>query len=553
VNGVVPLSIQWRRGLVHMRWSACLSALVLACFALPARGALTPESPEVKAAVAKAVAFLATDGANDPRIGAQAMAGLALLKSEAPHDHPRILQAVQSIRQGLNDDSLRTDMYSLAMAIIFLVNADRDRYEYDIEKLLKLQGETQKPNGAWGYHNAFFGDTSMTQYAVLSMWEATEAGFDIPMDRWEQVANWLLRTQDPSGAFGYQAIDPGNFTQVLQPETRLSMCSAGSGSLYICSDRFGLVNLGPRDKRKPEDSLPDALKPVGKRRQRPDRKGTRNVDSRRMERARDAADEHMDRNFAIEVDKYPHYYLYTMERYQSFREAASGRIAQDSEWYDAGVRYLLAKQGTRGEWDNQCGVMSDTAFSVLFMVRSTRKAITRARYYGGGTLVGGRGLPHGEGSALLRQGRIKRQATAGPADELFAAMDDPDNELYFRAIEDLEELSFEADIEDLDSMAAQLKRLVSDGPVEARVAAVRGLARTRNLDHAPTLIFALDDPDAEVFREAAAGLRLMSRRLKAPAPPAAPSEKERQDEIRIWQDWYRSIRPGATFDALSLP
>ncbi len=553
MNGVVPLLASRRRGLLHMRSSACLAALILGCLALPARSAFTPDSPEVKAAVAKAVAFLATDGANDPRIGAQAMAGLALLKSEAPHDHPRIIQAVQSIRQGLNDDSLRTDMYSLAMSIIFLVNADRDRYEYDIEKLLKLQGETQKPNGAWGYHNALFGDTSMTQYAVLSMWEATEAGFDVPVERWEQVANWLLRTQDPSGGFGYQAIDPGNFTQVMQSETPLCMCTAGSGALYICSDRFGLVNLGPRDEKKPEDSLPDALKPVGKRRHRPDRKGTRNVDSRRMERARENADEYMDRKFNVEVDKYQFYYLYTLERYQSFREAAAGRVGQDADWYDAGVRYLLAKQGSRGEWDNLCGVTADTAFSVLFMVRSTRKAITKARYFGGGTLVGGRGLPHGEGSALLRQGRIKRQATAGTADELFAAMDDPDNEHYFRAIEDLEELSFDADIADLDSMAAQLKKLVSDGPVEARVAAVRGLARTRNLDHVPTLIFALEDPDAEVFREAAAGLRLISRRLNAKTPPAAPSDKERQDEIRTWQDWYRSIRPGATFDSLSPP
>src|SRR5262249_9566063 len=156
------------------------------------------------------------------------------------------------------------------------------------------------------------------------------------------------------------------------------------------------------------------------------------------------------------------------------------------------------------------GTVPDTAFAALFMLRSTRKSITRARYYGGGTLVGGRGLPHGEGGAFLRQGRVKRQALAGPADELFAAMDDPANEQYFRALEDLEELSFEGEASEIDAHAAKLRKLVAEGPPEARVAAVRSLARTRNLDHVPTLIFALEDPDAEVFREAVTGLRFMS-------------------------------------------
>ena len=549
MNGVASRSAAGRRGLFQLRSSACLAALVVGCVAPSSRAAFTSESPEVKAAIAKAVEFLSSDAANDPRIGAQAMAGLAVLKANAPANHPRIEKAVQAIRTGLSDDSLRTDMYSLGMSIIFLANLDRDRYRSEVERLLKLQGETQKPNGAWGYTNAVFGDTSMTQYGVLAMWEATEAGFDVPLERWEAAANWLLRTQDPNGGFGYQAIDPGNFDRVKQNETRLSMCTAGAASLYICSDRFGMVKLGPRDEEDKDDELPDALKPVGAGRRRKVKRSTSNVDRARTGRARDEADEHFDNIFSIQVEQYQYYYLYTLERYQSFREAAAGRISQESPWYDAGIRYLLSKQGSQGEWENQCGPTADTAFAVLFMVRSTRKSIAKARYFGGGTLVGGRGLPHGEGSALLRQGRIKRQSTIGPADELFAAMDDPDNEHYFRALEDLEELSFEADIESLDSVAAQLKKLVSEGPVEARVAAVRGLARTRNLDHVPTLIFALGDPDPEVFREAAAGLRLISRRLSGKPAPTAPTDAERQQEIRAWQDWYRAIRPNATFES----
>lgn len=537
-----------------MRWWTCLAAFVMGSVAPAARGAIyTPESPEVQAAMAKAIAFLSTDAANDTRIGAKSIAGLALLKNNVPLGHARISEAVKAIRQGFNDGSFRTgsdSMYNLGMAIIFLVNADRGKYRSDIQKLLDIQGQMQKQNGAWGYEHSEAGDTSMTQYGVLSMWEAAEAGFDVPVDRWERAANWLLRTQDPGGAFGYQAIDPGlgNFVLTPQADTRLSMCAAGAGSLYICSDRFGMVSLGKKSSDENDEELPDALRPVGGKEKRTARPGTKNVDRDMMEAARDRADNHFDRNFKVQVPSWNYYYLYSVERYQSFREAAAGRIGYNADWYDDGVKYLLSKQNENGGWDEQCGPMADTAFSVLFMVRSTRKSITRARYFGGGTLVGGRGLPHGEGSAFVRSGRIKRQALAGPADELFAAMNDPDNEQYFRALEDLEELSFEGDAELLNSVADRLKDLAADGPPEARVAAVRSLARTRKLDHAPTLILALEDPDAEVFREAVAGLRFMSRRLNAERIPTEPTDVERRAEIRAWQSWYVAIRPGATFE-----
>ena len=52
--------------------------LIVAC-CLPVKClALTPESPEVKAAVAKGVKYLAAQAATDERTGAQALAGLAI-------------------------------------------------------------------------------------------------------------------------------------------------------------------------------------------------------------------------------------------------------------------------------------------------------------------------------------------------------------------------------------------------------------------------------------------------------------------------------------------
>ncbi len=529
---------------------ACLLALWCAC-APVARAAYTPESPEVKAAIEKAIGFLNSPAAVDSRIGAKALCALAILKNNGPATHPKVGEAVEAIRAGIVDKSFDNDMYSLGIAIIFLCNADADRYRRDIEQLLQIQAQTQKPHGGWGYAAMQTGDTSMTQYAVLSMWEANEAGFEVPIERWEKVANWLLRTQSPEGAFGYQGNDPGTFERVAQSEVRLSMCAAGASSLYICSDRFGMVNLGPKNSGSGEDDLPDALKPVGgHRRRRSKQGGSANVEKNRMEEARSDVDRYIDKNFAVDVPQWVYYYLYALERYQSFREASEGKIEADAAWYDAGVKYILANQQEDGHFQGQCDPVADTSFAALFMLRSTRKSITKARYYGGGTLVGGRGLPHGEGGAFLRQGRVKRQALEGPADELFAAMDDPENEEYFRALEDLEELSFVGDADELDAQAAKLRKLVADGPPEARVAAVRSLARTRNLDHVPTLIQALEDPDAEVFREAVSGLRFMSRRLGDKDIPTAPTDEDRQAAIKDWRAWCLQVRPGTTFEPL---
>ena len=50
---------------------------------------------------------------------------------------------------------------------------------------------------------------------------------------------WLIRTQDPSGGFGYQGkIGEGN-KLVKQSEVRQSLSAAGLGSVYACSDMLG--------------------------------------------------------------------------------------------------------------------------------------------------------------------------------------------------------------------------------------------------------------------------------------------------------------------------
>ena len=70
----------------------------------------------------------------------------------------------------------------------------------------------------------------MTQYGVLSSWEAKQAGIDVPMQSVENVMNWLLHTQDPSGGFGYQGVVSKDATLVVQSQVKHSLTAAGLGA-----------------------------------------------------------------------------------------------------------------------------------------------------------------------------------------------------------------------------------------------------------------------------------------------------------------------------------
>ena len=138
--------------------------------------------------------------------------GLAWAKHGEDPAHPQIADAVRAIQSALRKgpQQFRAGIYDTGIAIMFLVAVDPSRYRFEIESLVESLHLRQKTDGAWGYppehptHGATC-DTSMTQYAVLGLWEAEDqAGVETPRLVWDRVARWLLLTQDSSGGFGYQ-------------------------------------------------------------------------------------------------------------------------------------------------------------------------------------------------------------------------------------------------------------------------------------------------------------------------------------------------------------
>ena len=537
------------RGLRSKGSAAGLAILIGIVTSRPATG-YTPESREVRDAVARAVKFLEarrTDssgtGYEDTRPGAYAVVGIALLKNGAPPNHPRVVSAVTQLQRSIDraedPSKLGFDIYSTALSIIFFVTLDANRYRSEVNSLLRYLQSVQKDHGGWGYPGAKTGDTSMTQNAILGLWEAEKAGVPISYEMVDRALVWLLKTQDPSGGFGYQGTVSNDFTPVQQSMVKPSMSGAGLGSVYLCAD---LLRIGKA--RKDDDKLPPGMRKVEAKRSVPKSRVTPQLVQQALSRGK----AWMEKNFVIEQRDYHLYNLYTVERYHTFREDAEGTAEKEPRWYNDGVRYLLKNQKDEGSWQDQCGETPATAFGILFLIRSTKISVTDKKSFGDGTLVGGKGLPKTTAGMARVAGNLVAKPELGSLDKVLAALDDASSPDAADALEALAMLPSDEAADLASKHAKKLRELAGAMSAEARLASVRALGKRRDLDNVPALLYALTDPVPAVVREARDSLRRISRKFDGFGMPDEPTELERHAAIRKWQEWYLAIRPDAELE-----
>lgn len=534
--------------------AALLAAGVLCAFLIGADRALavTPESPEVQKLVDAGLEFLSKNG--DDRVGGKCLIALAFLKAER-RDHPRIQEAVYACREAMNSpqDESNFDVYSNGLAPIFLCELAPQQYAKEIEWFLDRMHKRQKPHGGWGYKGYETGDTSQTQYGTLCYWEAHRNGFHLDPSSIENVAEWLIRTQDPSGCWGYQGqVAPAGGPLVEQSEMNCSMLSAGLGSAYVCAD---LLRLKPRaatpaspevGKGSATAGLPPALRAVTTEanQQRPlQQLQAQRINTKEFFATISRAHGWMDKHYEIDIGLKRYYYLYALERFSSFQELFEGRTDEEPKWYNEGYQFLAKDQAADGSWSGYCGATCDTAFSVLFLLRSTQKSI-RA-HLGEGTLLGGRGLPTNLSRAKLRNGQVVVDQVKTQVDQLLSMIDGGDDALLDELARDPAQLV----VEKVDANSARrLEQLVRGGEPEVRLLAVRALGRTGNLDYVPALLYALTDPEPRIVLEAREGLRFTSRNFKGYGPPDEFTEAQRFEAVSAWKNWYRSLRPTAVLE-----
>lgn len=505
--------------------------VVLAAAPRPAT-AYTKESPEVRALVDKGKKFLETEG-RDARLGGKCLMALVFVK-EGEKEHRLVKEAVAACREAVSEGDAG-DVYSNGIALIFLCDLDAEAYRREIQFFQAAMQRRQKNHGGWGYDGRATGDTSQSQYGALSAWEAFQKGVPISTGSIDGVARWLIATQDPSGAWGYQGNIGAPDKLVKQTEITCSMVSAAMGSLLICADLVGILEPGAAEKE--QSGLPDLVKVKSARDTNRPRLSGSTINRKQLLDAVRAGDAWMAQNYKVEIERYTSYYLYALERYKSLQAILEASDDLEPEWYNNGVDYLKKTQRSGGSWETGCGESCDTAFSILFLIRSMESALGSL---GEGSALAGRGLPpdirklkYRGGELVVSQAKTEMDALLGPLDDAkLADLDAVINGTSTLVIGELEEKDIR-----------RMKQLVRSGEPAARIVAVKALAQTGDFDHVPTLIYALSDPDPVLVREARDGLRFISRRFEGFGLKDKYTEAEQAEAVDKWIKWYQGVRP----------
>jgi hypothetical protein len=538
---------------MHNTLAMTLIAATLASTCSEALG-YTPKSPKVQRMVSDAVRFIegnhdSQGGSHYSKLGGKCIVGLAIFKHTGRADHPLVQSAVakcqEACRQG---DGLPPTAgenekynYSLGIAIIFLSDLDSARYKTEINILLNVLLSRQKQNGSWTYP-AYkdLGDTSQTQYAVLALWMARRANIPFPQETIEGACGWLLRTQDPDGTWGYHGKDPGVLgSRVRQQGVRLSIAAAGLSSIYICADMLGFI--GGQQERPTRNRLPAALREVGQNRRKRAVPVTNFIPPAAMQQSLQDGNDWFAENYAIKAPVYQHFYMYALERFMSFREYAERSQNPEPSWYNEGVEYLADTQDSKGQWDSSAGAVIDSAFAILFLLRSTKTSLGYTVKVAG-RLRGGKLLPVDVSQiAIDSTGQAVSTKETPPIENLLELLEglsagDIDTSIP-------KQLTLSDDAAERTAQRARLRRLAVNGAYQARLTAVKTIGRDRDFENVPPLIFALSDPDPRIVRAARDGLRFISRKVNGFGLSDSSSEAQQQKAQASWKAWLRSVKP----------
>lgn len=547
-------------GTPRQRTGLCLAfAIGLGASARIATAA-PPTDREIEGAVAKAVSFLrqnlpAQDG------GRRSLATLALLKAGIPPDAPDMKEAIAKIAErapaGGKFDHTGDFNYDAGVTLMALANADAKKYRPQIETIAKFLMGNQGTDGEWDYPTRGQGDTSISQYAVLGLWEASRSGVSVPRGIWDKAARWHMSRQLPDGGFTYHPAGPGGGGG----SATHTMTVAGTGSLLVA--RLHLFGSSG-------DHAIDEEEVSGAGRKRSQKKlgfltrSSGDADDSDVEGLVDpkvvsgpiltrlgALDKSAARGRKWLADRFSIdppttwtlYYLYGLERLTALSDTQ--QIA-GHDWYEEGATRLVASQSPQGTWSDGSGPVPGTSFGVMFLVKATRKMLNRPTRrdprFGGGLLVGGRGLPENLDDVQIDKGVVRARKLQGAVDELLAELEKVDSQRIDSAQTTLVERVMIDDPEALVGQTERLLKLTHDTRPEVRRTAYWALGRTNDLRVAPALIEGLRDRDPSCLIEARSALRYLSKRFNFVDLPDAPTDIERSRAIAEWKKWYLSVR-----------
>jgi len=191
------------------------AALAVLAGSVQAQAPMSPQVLRARPAVDKGVSFLKGHVNQLKDAGEAGISALALIKAEVPKDDPALLATIARFAVTFKDGAFvpetkaGPDIYEAAVICLALVNLEPVDYKKQIDLVAQYLLGKQMANGAWDYSIRTQGDESMTQYAILALWEAEEnAGILVPPQVWDRAAAYFLSVQASGGSWTYHPTAP---------------------------------------------------------------------------------------------------------------------------------------------------------------------------------------------------------------------------------------------------------------------------------------------------------------------------------------------------------
>jgi hypothetical protein len=275
--------------------------------------------------------------------GGTMLAAYTLLMSGVPVDDPVLAAQLKWLETA--EPPRPYSVYEAAIAaMVFSEGAERDpkrrvRYRECMAAASEALVRSQDPSGAWGYPASapkgpgYPTDNSNTQFAILGLRAAENHGAKVPPAVWASAEAYQRRSMHGGGWAYYEKGDPTHCYG--------SMTAAGLGGLLIA--RASRKGRAPADFLKDEDAV-SGLK-------------------------------WLERNWGMEGHVpaatgmalgSSYYWLWSLERCCLL--SGISRIGEH-DWYQEGAKYLLARQRADGEWKGP-EALADHCFALLFLKRA---------------------------------------------------------------------------------------------------------------------------------------------------------------------------------------
>lgn len=543
------------------------SCLFLACSTARAEK-YTPDHPVVQDMVTRAVSYLGKaerrgSAASQSAIGTDILIAYTIYKVDGDAETPLVAQSVQSAKTFVDTiaSSSRFSnkaIYELSLACMLLASVDVETYGPQLVKARDFFIRVQQPTGGFGYidgsHKDTTSDISQTQYVMLALWTMRQAGIEVPEDRVAKIVQYLIDSQikDPSVPAGH-----GGWPYHWDPtasnnerSTTHSRVACGLSAILIAGDTLGIYRNRLSQSDDEEDLIPAAFKRIIPESEKT-KKGS-NFDRGKIDAVVNLGLLY-NRNNAYARQSWHYYYLYSVERFESFLEIAAGKQSKSPDWYNAEVERLKEAQSKNGSWGGADGTDFDatlgpdisTCFAVLFLIRSTQKAIGDLKE---GVVRGWAELPQDISAVTMVNGKPVNKTEATSIDDALTMLeDDKKSQGEDRLV--AEKILFSKDPGQRKDQLNRFARLLRSRDYQARRVAAKVLGRSDDMDMVPELIFALSDPDVTVARNAETSLRLISRQLDRYHIPKEGSVTDQNRIVakREWQTWFLSMRPDYIF------